>query len=160
MHFSQTSNNFAGVGARFGTTLLPHVALEAEMNYDFARAFTEGFTNTSGGSLTFQQTNLRVLHGMAGPKVEFGHGHVRPFVTVKGGFVNFRLDSAPASLSSFVSSVENPRSNNVSAVLYPGAGIEGHLGPIGLRLDAGDEMYFNGGTHHNLRLAFGPFLRF
>ncbi len=33
-------------------------------------------------------------------------------------------------------------------------------GPVGLRLDMGDEMYFNSGTHHNLRVAFGPFLTF
>jgi len=160
MHFGQTSNNFAGVGGRFGATVLPHLVLEGEMNYDFARAFTEGFTDTTGGTLSFQQTDMRVLHGLVGPKVELSHGHIRPFVTVKGGFVNFRLDPAQASLSTFVSSVENLRANNVSAVLYPGAGIEGHLGPVGLRLDAGDEMYFNGGTHHNLRVSFGPFLRF
>jgi hypothetical protein len=26
----------------------------------------------------------------------------------------------------------------------------------GLRLDIGDEIYFNHGTHNNLRVAFGP----
>ena len=39
-------------------------------------------------------------------------------------------------------------------------GLEGHLGPVGLRLDVGDEIYFASGTHHNLRLAFGPYIRF
>jgi len=29
-----------------------------------------------------------------------------------------------------------------------------------LRLEAGDEMYFASGTHHNFRMAFGPFIRF
>jgi len=48
----------------------------------------------------------------------------------------------------------------VSGILYPGAGLEGHIGPVGLRLEAGDEMYFAGSTHHNLRVAFGPFIRF
>jgi hypothetical protein len=48
----------------------------------------------------------------------------------------------------------------VTGVFYPGAGLEGHLGPLGLRLDAGDEMYFTGGTHHNLRMEFGPIIRF
>ena len=46
------------------------------------------------------------------------------------------------------------------AVFYPGGGVEGHLGPVGLRLDVGDEMCFNDGTHHNLRVAFGPYVRF
>ncbi len=44
--------------------------------------------------------------------------------------------------------------------LYPGGGIEGHIGPIGLRLDVGDEIYFNNGTHNNLRASFGPYIRF
>jgi len=48
----------------------------------------------------------------------------------------------------------------VSGTLDPGAGVEGHLGPIGLRLEAGDEMYFVGKAHHNARIAFGPFIRF
>jgi hypothetical protein len=29
-----------------------------------------------------------------------------------------------------------------------------------LRLDVGDEMYFNHGAHHNLKVMFGPYLRF
>ena len=28
------------------------------------------------------------------------------------------------------------------------------------RLDVGDEIYFNNGSHHNLRVAFGPVFRF
>jgi hypothetical protein len=56
--------------------------------------------------------------------------------------------------------VNNLRQKNVSGALFPGAGVEGHLGPIGLRLEAGDEIYFNSGTHHNPRVAFGPFIRF
>jgi hypothetical protein len=48
----------------------------------------------------------------------------------------------------------------VNAVLYPGGGLEGFLGPLGLRFDVGDEIYFNGGAHHALRVAFGPVIRF
>ena len=50
----------------------------------------------------------------------------------------------------------------MNAALMPGGGIEGEIGPIGLRLDVGvgDEMYFNNGTHHNLTVMFGPFIRF
>jgi hypothetical protein len=42
----------------------------------------------------------------------------------------------------------------------PGGGVEGTLGPLGLRLDVGDEMYFNNGTHHNLTVKFRPYIRF
>lgn len=157
---SQTSTNMAGLGGRVGFKALSHVMLEGEMSYDFQQAFTEGFTNPSGGVITFQNSNLKVLHGLFGPKIVAGHGRIRPFVTVKGGFVNFQLDPRPASFAGFVSSVDNLRSKNVSAALYPGAGLEGHIGPVGLRLEAGDEIYFAGGTHHNPRVSFGPFIRF
>jgi len=44
--------------------------------------------------------------------------------------------------------------------LYRGGGPEGYVGPIGLRFDAGDEVYFDHGTHNNSRVAFGPYIRF
>ena len=157
---SQTKTNLAGLGARVGYKAFSHIMLEGEMSYDFQQAFTEGFTNTSGGAVVFQNSNLKVLHGLFGPKIVAGHGAIRPFLMVKGGFVNFRLDPRPASFAGFVSSVDNLRANNVSGTLYPGAGLEERIGPVGLRLEAGDEIYFAGGTHHNPRVAFGPFIRF
>jgi hypothetical protein len=157
---SQTDTNMAGLGGRVGFRAFPHVMLEAEMNYDFEQAFSEGFQNSSGGTLVFQNTNLKVLHGLIGPKVAAGHGAIRPFLTLKGGVINFQLDPRQATFSGFTSTVQNLRSNNVSGVLYPGAGLEGHIGPVGLRLEAGDEIYFAGGAHHNVRVTFGPFLRF
>lgn len=157
---SQTKTNFAGLGGRLTFTAYRRLKLEGEMSYDFNQVFTEGFANTTTGSVTLQKSNLRALHGLFGPKVEFGRGRLRPFVTVKGGFTNFQFDTRPATFNTFASSVDNLRSKNVIAAFYPGGGLEGHLGPLGLRLDVGDEMYFSGGTHHNLRLAFGPFIRF
>jgi len=162
LRLSQTNSNMAGLGGRVGIKVFSHVMLEGEMNYDFKQAFTEGFTDnsTTPPSVTVVNSNLKVLHGLFGPKFVVGHGRIRPFVTVKGGFINFRLDPEPGSVSGFVSSVNNLRANNVSGTLYPGAGLEGHFGPIGLRLEAGDEIYFAGGTHHNVRVAFGPYIRF
>jgi hypothetical protein len=157
---SQTKSNMAGLGGRAALKVFPHVMLEGEMSYDFQQAFTEGFTNPSGGAITFQNSNVKVLHGLVGPKIVAGHGKIRPFVTLKGGFINFRLDPRPASVAGFVSSIDNLRANNVSGVVYPGAGLEGHIGPVGLRLEAGDEIFFAGGAHQNLRIAFGPFIRF
>jgi hypothetical protein len=157
---SQTKTNMAGLGGRAAIKVFPHVMLEGEMSYDFQQAFTEGFTNPSGGAITFQNSNVKILHGLVGPTIVAGHGGIRPFVTLKGGFVNFRLDPRPASFAGFASSIDNLRANNVSAEIYPGGGVEGHLGPVGLRLEAGDEIYFAGSTHHNLRIAFGPFIRF
>jgi hypothetical protein len=158
---TQTNTDMAGLGGRAAVKLFSHVMLEGEMSYDFEQAFTEGFTNPSNpSSVTFVPSNLKVLHGLVGPKFIGGRHAIRPFLTVKGGFINFQLNPRPASFSGFTSSVDNLRSNNVSAVLYPALGVEGHLGPVGLRLEAGDEMYFAGSTHHNPRVSFGPFLRF
>jgi hypothetical protein len=156
---SQTDTNLAGLGGRAAIKVFPHVMFEGEMSYDFEQAFTEHCLST-GCTVTVANSNLKVLHGLAGPKIIGGHGRLRPFLMVKGGVINFRLDPRPASFSGFVSSVDNLRNNNVSGVLYPGGGIETHLGPFGLRLEAGDEIYFAGGTHHNPRVAIGPFLRF
>lgn len=155
---SQTSTNMAGLGARAGFRAFPHVMLEGEMSYDFDQAFTEVCTNCT--ILTVAPSNLKVFDGLFGPKIVAGHGAIRPFITVKGGFVNFRLDPRPASFAGFVSAVDNLRSNNVSGTLYPAVGLEGHIGAVGLRLEAGDEIYFAGGGHHNVRVSFGPFIRF
>jgi hypothetical protein len=157
---SQTSTNMAGLGGRFSLNATQSLALEAEMSYDFEQAFTEGFTNTTTGSVTLQRTNLRLLQGLFGPKLQTPHEPIRAFLTVKGGFINFRLDPRPATFATFASTAGNLRSSDVSGVLYPGGGLEAHLGPLGLRLDIGDEIYFNDGAHHNLRVAFGPFIRF
>jgi hypothetical protein len=156
---SQTSTNLAGLGGRLGVSANRYVQFEGEMNYDFEQAFTEGFTDTGTGTVTLQRTNLRLLHGLFGPKLHT-RGPIQGFVTLKGGFINFRLDPRPATFDTFASSVENLRANDVSGVLYPGAGLEGDIGPLGLRLEVGDEMYFNQGTHHNVRVSFGPIIRF
>jgi hypothetical protein len=156
---SQTDTNFAGIGVRLGMGVFPHVKLEGEMAYDFDQAITEGFTDSTG-TLTFQRSNLHLLHGEFGPKVELGHGLIRPFVVLKGGFQHFSVSSCQVSFGCVTSQIANIRANNTTGLLYPGGGIEGHLGPVGLRLDIGDEISFQGGTHNNLRMAFGPFIRF
>jgi hypothetical protein len=160
LRFSQTDNNFGGLGARLSFRAYKRIKLEGQMAWDFNQAFSEGFTDTGTGTVTVQRSGLRVLHGEFGPKINIGHHNIQPFVTLKGGFINTRFSDSPATLRSFFSSVNGLRRNDVSGVLYPGGGLQGHLGPIGLRLDVGDEMYFNGGTHHNLAIAFGPTFQF
>lgn len=157
---NQTGTNMAGLGGRVGVKVFPHVKLEGEVAYDFNQVFTEGFGDTSGGAVTFQNTGTRTLHGLFGPKLELGHSAFRPFLEVKGGFVNYSFDARNASFDTFVSSIQNLREQNMNAALMPGGGLEGRIGPLGLRLDVGDEMYFNHGTHHNLKVMFGPFVRF
>ena len=157
---SQTDTDLLGVGGRASFVAYKRLKFEAEMSYDFSRAFTEGFTDNSTGNVIVQRTNLRVIHGLFGPRINLGRHAVQPFVTAKGGLINFRLDNAPATFGTFASSVSGLRENDVMGTFYAGGGLEGHLGPIGLRLDIGDEMYFNNGTHSNLKATFGPVIRF
>lgn len=157
---SQTNTNFAGLGGRLTLGGYRWVKLEAETAYDFNQVFTERFTNTGTGTITVQRSNLRVLHGMVGPKLPIGHSWMHPFLTLKGGAVDFRFDTRPATFNTFASSVQNLRAGNVSGVLYPGGGLEGKIGPVGVRLDVGDEIYFNTTTHHDLRVSIGPFISF
>lgn len=160
LRLDQTSTNFGGVGARVSFQAYKRIKMEGQMAYDFDQAFTEGFTDTGTGLVSVQRSGLRVLHGEFGPRVNIGRHAVQPFLTLKGGFINTRFNNAPATVGTFFSSVNGLRRNDVSGVLYPGGGFQAHIGPVGVRLDIGDEMYFNQGTHHNLSVAFGPTFQF
>lgn len=155
-----TGTNMWGVGGRLGVTVLPFTRLEGELAYDFNQEYNSGFTNTGSGTVTFANSNVRVLQGLFGPKVELGHHRLHPFIELKAGFVNYMFSSQAPGYSSFSNQIASLRSQNLNFALMPGGGVEGEVGPIGLRLDVGDEIYFNNGTHHNLTIKFGPFIRF
>jgi hypothetical protein len=150
--------NFVGIGGRAGFNLSPHVALEAEMSYDFKRNFTTTFSN--GITTQFVSTGLRPLSALFGPKFQAGtSGPFRAFVTGKLGFVNFSTSNQSA-LAGFKSSLGAVTSGNTRFAIYPGAGVEAFWGPFGLRLDAGDEIYFDNGAQNNIKVEFGPHFRF
>jgi hypothetical protein len=138
---------------------LPHTRLEAEMSYDFNHVYNKGFTNTNGGSVTFVNTGIGALHGLFGPKSELGHKSFRPFLELKGGFVNYQVDARPASFDTFTSSLQNLRSQNINGVVTPGEGWREESVRWACD-DVGDEMYFNNAPHHNLKVLFGPYVRF
>lgn len=156
--FSQAKpvSNFIGLGARAGFNVHPNVQLEAEMAYDFKRNFTNTFTN--GVTTSLVTTRFRTVHGLFGPKFQAGTGAFRAFLTGKVGFDNFSVTNQNAP-SGFTSSIGLDTGRTDFAV-YPGGGIEAFAGPIGLRLEAGDEIYFNHGGHNNLKVTFGPQFRF
>ncbi|MGC2473094.1 MAG: outer membrane beta-barrel protein [Candidatus Sulfotelmatobacter sp.] len=158
---SQTSTNNFGLGARFGYRIHPNVMLEGELAYDYGLNFTEAYRNVTTGNITaIESTSIGVTHGLIGPMLQPAHGHFRPFATVKAGFIDFRLSPSLLPYSDVVSSVFGLRTSNVNAAVYPAGGVEASLGPVGLRLEAGDEIYFNRGAHNNLRITFGPIVRF
>ena len=157
LRLAQTDSDLLGVGARLGVGVFPRAKLEAEMAYDFDQGFGERTSDTTG-AIFIQNTSVRMLHGLFGPRLELGHGGVRPFVQLKGGFERYVFSACQVTCDA--SQISNLRADNVNGVLYPGGGIEAHLGLFGLRVEAGDEIYFNHGSHNNLRVAFGPYLRF
>lgn len=135
--------------------------LEGELAYDYGVNFKELYGNITNGDITaIEQTSIGVMDGLFGPKLQEARGHLRPFLTLKGGFIDFRLSPSLLPYSGVVSTVLGIRTSRVNAMLYPGGGAEATLGPVGLRLEFGDAIYFNDGAHNNLRITFGPIVRF
>ena len=150
-------SNFLGLGGRAAINMNSSVQLEAEMAYDFKKNYTSIYSN--GVSSTTVNSSFRTLHGFFGPKLQTGSGPFRIFVTGKVGFDNFSI------------SHQNPRrrfrqhgwTHQRRDLLR---GLSGWLAlrrlpdRIGLRAEIGDDIYFNGGARNNVRITFGPQLRF
>jgi hypothetical protein len=152
--------NFWGLGARGAFTVGSHTQLEAEMAYDFEQSFGEIFTNPLTGVISFQRSPVRLVHGFFGPEFHTaGDKAAVGFFTLKGGFISFRFDDRPATLGTFFGSFDNFR-DVTKGTLYPAAGLKAFLGPVGIRLEFGDEIYFMDGPKNNLRVTFGPTIRF
>ena len=158
---SQTSTNNFGLGARFAYRVHPDVMLEGEFAYDYGFNFDEAYRNIANGNIAaIEHTSVGVTQGLIGPNLQRSRGHLHPYVTIKGGFIDFRLSPSLLPYSNVASSILGLRTSNLNAALYPAAGVSATLGPLGLRFEAGDDIYFNAGSHHNLRITFGPMLRF
>jgi hypothetical protein len=151
------NRNMVGLGGRAAFNVHPNVQLEAEMSYDFKRNFTSTFSN--GITTQLVSSRLRTLHALFGPKFNTSAGAFRAFGTFKVGLVSFSVSdqNAPAGFTGALGAVENGDSR---FAMYPGVGVEGFWGPFGLRLDVGDDIYFDKGAQNNLKITFGPHFRF
>lgn len=158
LDLSRTSPNinFVGLGGRAAFNVHRNVQLEGEMSYDFKRNFTSVFSD--GITTQLVNTRVRPLTGLFGPKFQTS-GPFRAFVTTKVGFVNFSTSDQNAA-AGFKGALGSVTDGDTSFALYPGAGVEGFWGPIGLRLEVGDTIYFDHGAQNNLRVTFGPQFRF
>ena len=148
--------NFIGVGGRAAFNLHSSVQLEAEMAYDFKRNFTN--TYSDGVNTVFVSSKFHTLHGFFGPKLQTGSGPVRLFVSGKVGFDNFSVSTASPG-TGFRSQV-GLDSGKTDFALYPSVGLELFGGPIGVRAEVGDDVFFANGAHNNLRVTLGPQFRF
>ena len=145
--------NFYGIGGQFAFNISRHVQLEAVGAYDFARS--TAIEDFSTFPPIFTTSDVSVAHFMFGPKFNVGTtGPVRFFVTAKGGLINFSTDV------NFLGQIEGIPGSDTFATFYPALGFEFFADWLGLRFEAGDEMYFNGGTNHNARVMVGPVIRF
>jgi len=157
---SDSDIDLAGIGARVSLHVLSMVQLEAESAYNFESAYSQGYSDANG-TLTITRSHVRSLDGLFGPKLYTNKGPVRFFATAKGGFINFNLSTSPAVTIQTVSSTfQGINGVNTYGVLYPGGGAEAFWGPFGVRVDVGDEIFFNNGGHNSLRVSFGPTIRF
>jgi hypothetical protein len=158
--FGALDNNMVGLNGRAAFNVHKYVQIEANMGWDFERAFNE-FCTDCVPPVTTARSKFRILHAEFGPKFNFTTHHaVRPYLVLKGGFTNFSFSTRPGTFGTFTSSVDRLRTDNVSAVFYPGGGLEFFAGPFGLRFEIGDEMYFNNGAQNNLLIKAGPTIRF
>jgi hypothetical protein len=149
--------NFAGLGGRVGFNVHRNVQIEAEMAYDFERAFNNEFHN--GDTFTTVRSKTRILHGLFGPKFQAGSDNFRVFATGKVGLISFSTTNQNVT-EGFEGALGAVNNGDSKFAVYPGGGIEGFIGPIGIRLEAGDEIYFDHGARNNLRVSAGPTFRF
>lgn len=149
-----------GVGARVSLNFREHMAFEAEGAYDFERTRINVFTSSPGISNT-SRSSLRLTHFLVGPKLQLGtRGPFRAFLFAKGGFLRFGTNTGPATFGNAGIATNLGNGGDYNGVFYPGGGVEAFIGPIGLRLDIGDEIYFDNGANGNLKITFGPHIRF
>jgi hypothetical protein len=152
---SQTQTHNFGVGGRLGLRVHRSVMAEGELAYDYGVNFEEVYNDVANGNVkAIEKTSIGVTEGLFGPKLQRAGGHFRPFVTLKGGFIDFRLSPSLIPYSGITSAVLGIRDSNLNGAIYPGGGATATLGPLGLRLE------FDQGAHNNLRITFGPIVRF
>jgi hypothetical protein len=152
--------NLFGVGGRVGINDHKYLAFEGELAYDFGRERTSQVCFGSGclfGVFSTDLTNTHMLHGLFGPKVQTGGRHVRLFAVAKGGFVHLGSDLKETFNGTPVFTAS---SSDTHGAFYPGGGVEFLKQRWGVRLEAGDEIFWSGGANHNFKLMAGPVFRF
>lgn len=151
--------NAFGLGGRVDVHMLHFLYAELETAYDFKHA--NFVLVRSGASAILTSSKLGVLHANAGVKLQTRGGSF--FLFVKGGANRYDPERTVTNIAGapiVISATPTPQSSFTKGIFYPGGGIGFHAGPLGIRLDVGDEIYWSNGAHNNLRVTFGPTLRF
>jgi outer membrane protein with beta-barrel domain len=153
------NQNFWGLGGNLGFNLGRFVQLEGTMAYDFERNFVSSTSTSFGTTGSFQNTGFRILNGYFGPKFQTGVGPMKVFASIKPGFDNFSITNRGV-VTGFANAVSNVPEGNTHFALFPSGGVEYFFTQrIGVRVEAGDNIYWENGAHNNLNLRFGPQFR-
>jgi hypothetical protein len=163
-NYSNTSiatfpHNALGIGGRIDFNLHRLLQAEFETAYDFKHASFVLATSSVSAALTGSE--LGILHVNGGLKLQTRGGSF--FLFAKGGVNRYDPVRTITTITGLpIVSSTTPASPNVftEGIFYPGGGIGFHAGPLGIRLDVGDEIYWSNGAHHNFRATFGPTFRF
>jgi Outer membrane protein beta-barrel domain len=124
--FNGGTQDFGGIGFRGALDFNQNAAFEAEFARDFSR--------------TYNDTQFHTWHGLFGPKLQTS-GPFSVFVTAKLGFDHFTANGF----------------GKTDFALYPGGGVQWFPAQhFGIRAEVGDEVYFDNGAHNNLKVSFGP----
>src|SRR5205809_5394031 len=152
-------HNALGLGGRVDFNLHRLLQAEFETAYDFK--YTSVVLATSSASAALTSSELGILHVNGGLKFQTRGGSF--FLFAKGGVNRYDPVRTITTITGLpIVSSTTPASPNAftESIFYPGCGIGFHAGPLGIRLDVGDEIYWSNGAHHNFRATFGPTLRF
>jgi hypothetical protein len=154
--------NFWGPAASIGFNMNKWLQLEGNFGYQPAQTITFTGVSTTGGVTTTNAftSNIRLLEGMFGPKIQVPLGPFKAYAVLKGGFLNFNSSNPNGGAEGFSNAVNHIIGGDTNGVFYPGAGIElGMKHGIGIRGEVGDLMYFDNGANHNLKFMIGPTFR-
>ena len=161
LRLNDSSLNNYGIGGRLGFNVHPNVQLEAEGAYDFRQTVSQTVAGglTPGTVTSTFPTDVRITHGLFGFKIH-NNGPFKIFMVAKGGFINFSIKTSGSVPTQFTNTFNGIVDGDTHPVFYPGVGVEAFAGWFGLRGEVGDEMFFNGGVNHSLRITVGPQFRF
>jgi hypothetical protein len=147
--------NFFGIGARAGVNINPHIAVEGEFAYDFNRSIGPSCPPPPA-TVDCLIPSASLWHGLFGAKIQTA-GPVRMFALAKGGFL--RLDVSGIGT---ITGLTGGSTTSTHGAFYPGGGVE--FGRSGrrwaIRLEAGDEIFWDNGANHNFKFMGGPQIRF
>ncbi|HKR84048.1 MAG TPA: hypothetical protein VJS37_07710 [Terriglobales bacterium] len=151
--------NAFGAGGRVNINL--HRFLQAEFETAYDVKYASFVLVASSASATLTNSRLGILHMNGGLKLQTAGGSF--FLFFKGGANRYGPEQTIQTVAGTPIVVTTSTSSLpafTEGIFYPGGGIGFHAGPLGIRVDAGDEIYWSSGTHHNFRLTFGPTIRF